>query len=81
MSIEEFAAMTMEMTASMMFQNRREVYGHLQSGVVSKGVKTRYNNVVPHYLIYTTLGRADLVRFESFVEDCMREEKYYVKII
>ena len=42
---------------------------------VSKGVKTRYNNVVPHYLIYTTLGRADLVRFESFMDDCIERGK------
>lgn len=75
LSQEEFTAMTMEMTASMLFQNRREVYEHLQSGVVSKGVKTRYKNVVPHYLIYTTLGRADLVRFESFMEVCTETGK------
>lgn len=75
LSLEESAAMTMEMTASMLFPKRREVFEHLRSGVVSKGVKTRYNNVVPHYLIYTTLGRADLVRFESFMEDCIERGK------
>lgn len=68
---EETDAMTLEMTASMLFQNRRKVYEHMQSGVVSNKVKTKYNNVVPHYLIYTTLGRADLVRFESFMDDCI----------
>ena len=34
-------------------------------------VPLTHNNVVPHYLIYTTLGRADLVRFESFMDDCI----------
>ena len=70
-SKEEFDAMTMETTASMLFQNRRQVYKRLQSGVAYNGVKTKYNNVVPHYLIYTTLGRADLVHFASFMDDCM----------
>lgn len=72
---EETNAMTLEMTASMMFQHRRKVYEHLQSGVVTNKVKTRHNNVIPHYLIYTTLGRADLVRFESFMDDCVERGK------
>ena len=74
---EESKAMALEMTASMLFQNRRKVYGCLQRGEVINGVKTRYHNVVPHYLIYTTLGRADLVRFESFMEDCIERGKRF----
>lgn len=72
---EESDAMAREMTASMLFQNRRKVYEHLQSGAITNNVKTKYNNVVPHYLIYTTLGRADLVRFESFMDDSIERGK------
>lgn len=79
LSQEESAAMTKEMIASMLFQNRRIVWEHLQSGTVVDDVKTKYNNVIPHYLIYTTLGRADLVRFESFMEDCLERGKKLMK--
>lgn len=72
---EESDAMAREMTASMLFQNRRKVYEHLQSGAITNNVKTKYNNVIPHYLIYTTLGRADLVRFESFMDDSIERGK------
>ena len=79
LSQEETVAMTQEMIASMLFQNRRRVWEHLQSGIVINGEKTRYNNVIPHYLIYTTLGRADLVRFHSFMDDCLERGKNLMK--
>lgn len=75
LSKEESDAMTLAMTASMLFQNRRKVFELLQNGEVNSGIKTRYNNVIPHYLIYTTLGRADLVRFASFMDGCMERGK------
>ena len=34
----------------------------------TKELKCNYESVIPHYLMYSTLGRADMVRFESYME-------------
>lgn len=51
---------------SMFFENRRELYENLQKGEIPNGFKANYSNVTPHYLMYSTLGRADLIEFECF---------------
>jgi len=33
------------------------------------GVVVDTKNVVPHYLMYTTIGRADLVNFACYMEE------------
>lgn len=30
------------------------------------GYSNDYSKIIPHYLLYTTIGRADLIEFESF---------------
>lgn len=51
---------------SMYFENRRILYENLQKGEIPNGFKANYSNVTPHYLMYSTLGRADLIEFECF---------------
>ena len=66
-SIEEIAIETgKELTKSMFFSMRRKLFYQLKSGKVLDT-----HNVVPHYLMYTTIGRADLVNFQ-----CYKEEKF-----
>ena len=50
----------------MIFENRRTLYENLQQGNVPNGFKANYSTVTPHYLMYSTIGRADLIEFESF---------------
>lgn len=50
------------------FENRRCLYDFLQKNDIGD-VKCNYNTTIPHYLCYSTLGRADLIVFESF-EEC-----------
>ena len=50
---------------SMVFENRAKMYRKLRDGEeVVEGLKTDYSKAVPHYLMYTTIGRADLIEFE-----------------
>lgn len=52
-------------TMSMVFENRAKMYRKLRDGEeVVEGLKTDYSKAVPHYLMYTTIGRADLIEFE-----------------
>lgn len=52
-------------TISMMFENRAKMYRKLRNGEeVVEGLKYDYTKAVPHYLMYTTIGRADLIEFE-----------------
>lgn len=55
--------------ASMMFGNRRKIYQELASNDFTKAMEADYDSIIPHYLMYSTLGRADLIRFESFIEE------------
>lgn len=52
-------------TKSMVFQERRKIYEKMMAGK-SNDIPFNYNNRIPHYLMYSTLGRADLIEFESF---------------
>ena len=51
---------------SMTFQNRRSLYKKMMSGIGTEQVHYDYSGRIPHYLMYSTLGRADLIEFESF---------------
>lgn len=54
------------LAVSMIFENRRMLYENLQKGEIPNGFKANYSNITPHYLMYSTLGRADLIEFECF---------------
>lgn len=71
-SIEEVAingVNTQYLTRSMIFDCRRKVYEELLEGFDIEGIHVKTSHKIPHYLMYTTLGRADLIDFESFHED------------
>ncbi len=55
-------------TGSMDFYKRREIYKNLNSNSFTKGMGANYDYIIPHYLMYSTIGRADLIRFQSFME-------------
>ena len=67
-SIEEiaFQGLNTQMLCDVMFfAKRREVYGKLKSGITVDGIEVNLENKVPHYLMYSTIGRADLVVFDT----------------
>lgn len=55
-------------TNLMLFRNRKDIYRVLKNGDFAKRMKANYENIIPNYLLYSTLGRADLIRFESYAE-------------
>lgn len=55
-------------TKSMFFQNRPKIYKELNSNEFTKEAGINYDTIIPHYLMYSTIGRADLIRFESFID-------------
>ena len=60
---------TQYLTRSMIFDSRRKVYEELHAGLDVEGIHVATSHKIPHYLMYTTLGRADLIDFESYHED------------
>lgn len=56
------------------FEDRPSIYEHLKNNEMING--KIYDNaiIIPHYLMYNTLGRADLIMFESAKK--MREELF-----
>ncbi len=56
-------------TLSMDFRNRSQIYHQLHDKYSMDQIGVNYNMLLPHYLMYSTLGRADLVRFESAMEE------------
>lgn len=58
-------------TSSMDFYKRRQLYKELNTNSFTKGMGANYDYIIPHYLMYSTLGRADLVRFHSFQEQML----------
>lgn len=60
---------TQYLTRSMIFDCRRKVYEELHAGLDVEGIHVETSHKIPHYLMYTTLGRADLIDFESYHED------------
>ena len=49
----------------MYFEKMAELYRKLKAGEQVEGLKYDFSKAVPHYLMYTTTGRADLIMFES----------------
>lgn len=67
--IEELAVSSGRLlTATMLFENRRSIYFQLRNGKIEDGIKVNTKNVVPHYLMYSTIGRADLINFDCYME-------------
>ncbi len=60
---------TQYLTRSMIFDCRRKVYEELHAGLDVEGIHVETSHKIPHYLMYTTLGRADLIDFGSYHED------------
>ena len=60
---------------SMMFENRTELYRKLKMGEEVEGLRYDFAKTIPHYLMYTTIGRADLVEFEVAVEASQKKYK------
>ena len=65
-------------TLSMYFEKRAELYRKLKAGEQVEGLKYDFSKAVPHYLMYTTTGRADLIMFESSFQ---KRKKEYEKMI
>ena len=59
---------------SMYFENRPKLYRRLKADEEVEGLKYDFSKAVPHYLMYTTIGRADLIMFESSMKK--RKEAY-----
>lgn len=55
-------------TNSMLFRSRKQIYKKLNDTNLARRMGIDFNNVIPHYLMYSTLGRADLIRFESYMK-------------
>ena len=51
---------------SMLVENRRKLYEDLHTGKILNELNADYSNITPHYLLYSTQGRADLIEFECF---------------
>ena len=58
----------LDFAISMDFYNRRTLYFQLKNGKLKDNIKVSLQNVIPHYLMYTTIGRADLINFECYME-------------
>ena len=48
---------------SMLFNKRRQIYKNLNDNAFTKKVNVNYQYIIPHYLMYSTLGRADMIQF------------------
>ena len=48
---------------SMQFNKRRKIYKNLNDNAFTKSVNANYQDIIPHYLMYSTLGRADMIQF------------------
>ena len=55
-------------------EDRPKLYRKLKADEEVEGLKYDFSKAVPHYLMYTTIGRADLIMFESSMKK--RKEAY-----
>ena len=53
----------------MLFRKRKEVYKAMIDGEFARRMGVNYDDIRPNYLLYSTLGRADLIRFESYLHN------------
>lgn len=61
-------AQSQQILKSISFGSRREVFRSLLKGISVGGERITSENHIPNYLMYTTIGRADLVDFEIYHE-------------
>lgn len=54
-------------TLSMVFDKRVKIYQKLKNNEDVEGLKYDFEKVIPYYLLYTTIGRADLILFNSYL--------------
>lgn len=64
-SKEDLDYLTRLSVDSMFFKNRRRIFNELQNNLFTQKMKANYDTIIPHYLMYSILGRADMVRFVS----------------
>ena len=60
---------SMVYSLSMIFENRPILYRRIMAGESVEGLRFDSSKIVPHYLMYTTIGRADLIEFEVSVNN------------
>ena len=67
---EFIKSQTQAVQNSLFFSKRRDLYGELDRHIQSltRDKKMHYSETVPEYLLYSTLGRADLIIFENWRE-------------
>lgn len=65
---EAMMLQTMTDAKSMMYSKRRSIFKGLSNSTIARKVNVRYEDQIPHYMMYSTLGRADLIQFQSYAE-------------
>lgn len=68
LSNHDIAELTRLTSKSMIICNRKDIYKKLNDTNLAKKMGVNYQYVIPHYLMYSTLGRADLIRFECYLD-------------
>lgn len=63
--VKDMANLTMLTTQFMDFRIRRKIYKGLKSNPFTTKMKADYDSIIPHYLMYSILGRADMIKFAS----------------
>jgi hypothetical protein len=76
-SLDNNFELTLMEMKSMIFQERRKIYKNLQKGILLNGDRVAHPNIIPHYLMYSTLGRADLIRFKSFFDENIQSNQKF----
>jgi hypothetical protein len=56
---------------SLQFEKRRKLFYELDKKItlMTKVSKDHYSSQIPEYLLYTNLGRGDLIQFENWIEE------------
>lgn len=69
LTAEDQAFLAKTATDLMLFRKRKEVYKAMIDGEFARRMGVNYDDIRPNYLLYSTLGRADLIRFESYLHN------------
>ena len=67
-------AIIFALTDSLIFSKRRELYKNLDNRI-SKLIHTEstfYSDAIPEYLLYSNLGRGDLILFDTWKESFLK---------
>lgn len=77
-SIDYFKSNVTALTESLVFSERRELYKTMNDKISSMTTIKReyYSEVIPEYLLYTNLGRGDLILFKIWKEDFLKKNVY-----